>query len=101
MNPGDHELFGTQTPLVYCPQCDSRLEYAVDVEAADKDVVLDRSCPGCESPRLRRDVLAEAYAVWYRRETRILAELRPLVVFLVESSSSDNALIAERLEHVS
>ena len=100
MNPGDHELFGTQTPLVYCPQCDSRLEYAVDVEAADKDVVLDRACPSCE---YRDSVVTSSLsvAIWYRRETRILAELRPLVVFLVESSSSDNALIAERLEHVS
>jgi hypothetical protein len=99
MNPGDHELFGRQTPLVYCPQCNNLLEYAVDEAAADKDVVLDRSCPGCG---YHDSVVTSSLsvAVWYRRETRILAELRPLVVFLVESSSTDNALIAERLQHV-
>ena len=36
-------------------------------------------------------------AVWYRRETRILAELRPLAVFLVEAEIRDNALVAEQL----
>ena len=98
MNPGDHELFGRQMPLVHCPQCHSMLEYAVE-EAADKDVVLDRSCPGCE---YHDSVVTSSLsvAVWYRRETRILAELRPLVAFLVESSSSANSLIAERLQHV-
>jgi hypothetical protein len=99
MNPGDHELFGTQTPLVYCPQCDDMLEYVVEGVAADKDVVLDRTCPSCE---YRDSVVTSSLsvAIWYRRETRILAELRPLVVFLVESSSSENALAAARLGHV-
>jgi hypothetical protein len=98
MNPGDHELFGSETPLVYCPRCDSRLEYTVDEATADKDVVLDRSCPDCE---YHDSVVTSSLsvAIWYRRETRILAELRPLVVFLVESSSADNALI--RLQHAS
>ena len=100
MNPGDHELFGSTTPLVYCPDCNGRLEYAVDGEAADKDVVLDRTCPGCAY----HDSVATSslsMAIWYRRETRILAELRPLAVFLVESSSSENALVAERHRNVS
>ena len=99
MNPGDHELFGSKTPLVYCPHCDSRLTYAVDREAADKDVVLDRTCPGCD---YHDSVVTSSLsvAVWYRRETRILAELRPLAVFLTESSSSENALVAERFRHV-
>jgi hypothetical protein len=99
MNPGDHQLFDTKTPLVYCPQCDSRLEYLVDADAADTDVVLDRSCPGCDY----HDTVVSSsldVAIWYRRETRILADLRPLVVFLVESSSSENALLAQRLHHV-
>lgn len=98
MNPGDHELFGSQTPLVYCPQCDSMLEYAVDEAAADEDVVLDRSCPGCE---YHDSVVTSSLsvAIWYRRETRILADLRPLVVFLVESSSADTAPIANRFQH--
>ncbi len=59
--------------------------------------MLDRVCPECD---YRDSVVTSSLsvAVWYRRETRILAELRPLVVFLVESSSSDNALDAERLQ---
>jgi hypothetical protein len=99
MNPGDHELFGTQTPLVYCPECDERLEYVVDGAQADKDVVLDRACPRCD---YRDSVVTSSLsvAIWYRRETRILAELRPLVVFLVESSTAENALAAARLEQV-
>jgi hypothetical protein len=100
MNPGDHQLFGRQTPLVYCPECDERLEYALDPAAANKNVVLDRTCPGCD---YRDSVVTSSLraAVWYRRESRILAELRPLVVFLVESSSAENALVAERLVDVS
>ena len=95
MNPGDHELFGRQTPLVYCPECSEMLEYAVDSASANDDVVLDRACPGCD---FRDSVVTSSLsvAIWYRRETRILAELRPLVVFLVESSSADNALVAAR-----
>jgi hypothetical protein len=97
MNPGDHELFGRQTPLVYCPNCEERLEYAVEPAEADKDVVLDRVCPSCE---YRDSVVTSSLsaAIWYRRETRILAELRPLAVFLVESSSADNALVPARRE---
>ena len=100
MNPGDHELFGTRAPLVHCPVCDARLEYADEVVAADKDVVLDRVCPECD---YRDSVVTSSLsvAVWYRRETRILAELRPLVVFLVESSTSDNALDSGRLQEIS
>jgi hypothetical protein len=99
MNPGDHELFGRQTPLVYCPECDERLEYVVDRAQANKDVVLDRACPSCE---YRDSVVTSSLsvAIWYRRETRILAELRPLVVFLVESSTDENALVAARLDQV-
>ena len=99
MNPGDHELFGARTPLVHCPVCDERLEYVEDGVAVDKDVVLDRRCPGCDY----RDSVATSslsVAVWYRRETRILAELRPLVVFLVESSTSENALQSGRLQEI-
>jgi hypothetical protein len=100
MNPGDHELFGARTPLVHCPVCDERLEYDEDVVAADTDVMLDRTCPGCD---YRDSVTTSSLrvAVWYRRETRILAELRPLVVFLVESSSSENALATARLQEIS
>jgi hypothetical protein len=100
MNPGDHELFGRETPLVYCPDCEERLEYAVDPAEADKDVVLDRACPTCG---YRDSVVTSSLsvAIWYRRETRILAELRPLVVFLVESSTAENALVAARRERVS
>jgi len=47
MNPGDHQLFSATTPLVACPRCQNRLEYVVDSAAADEDVVLGRSCPGC------------------------------------------------------
>jgi hypothetical protein len=99
MNPGDHELFGRQTPLVYCPECEERLEYAVERAEANKDVVLDRACPNCE---YRDSVVTSSLsvAIWYRRETRILAELRPLVVFLVESSNAENALVAARREQV-
>jgi MinD superfamily P-loop ATPase len=100
MNPGDHELFGRQTPLVYCPQCEERLEYTVDRAAANKDVVLDRACTGCDYC----DTVVTSslsVAIWYRRETRILAELRPLVVFLVETSDAENALVAARLQEVS
>jgi hypothetical protein len=95
MHPGDHELLGRQTPLVYCPNCDERLEYAVEPTKADEDVVLDRVCPSCE---YRDSVVTSSLsvAIWYRRETRILAELRPLAVFLVESSSADNALVSAR-----
>ena len=100
MNPGDHELFGRQTPLVYCPVCEERLEYAVDrAEEVNEDLVLDRACPSCE---YRDSVVTSSLsvAIWYRRETRILAELRPLVVFLVESSNAENALVAARREQV-
>jgi hypothetical protein len=99
MNPGDHELFGRQTPLVYCPACEERLEYAVGREDENRDVVLDRACPRCE---YRDSVVTSSLsvAIWYRRETRILAELRPLVVFLVESSNAENALVAAHLEQV-
>jgi hypothetical protein len=95
MNPGDHELFGTTTPLVHCPRCDERLEYAVDGAVADKDVVLDRRCPSCD---YEDSVVTSSLsaAVWYRRETRILSELRSLAVFLVETPPGENALVAER-----
>jgi hypothetical protein len=97
MNPGDHQLFGTTTPLVHCPRCQERLEYAVDGAAADKDVVLDRRCPSCA---YEDSVATSSFsaAVWYRRETRILAELRSLAVFLVESSPDENALVADRFQ---
>jgi C4-type Zn-finger protein len=100
MNPGDHQLFGRQTPLVYCPVCEERLEYAVERAEANKDVVLERACPNCE---YRDSVVTSSLsvAIWYRRETRILAELRPLVVFLAESSNAENALVAARREQVS
>jgi hypothetical protein len=96
MNPGDRELFGTATPLVYCPECQALLEYEVDAKPADRDVVLARRCPRCE---YRDSVVSSSLsmAVWYRRETRILAELRPLAVFLVEAETEANALVPEQL----
>lgn len=93
MNLGDHDLFGTRTSLVHCPRCQDRLEYAVGGEAGDKDVVIERTCPGCG---YGDSVVTSSLsvAVWYRRETRILAELRPLAVFLGESPS-ENGRVAE------
>jgi hypothetical protein len=99
MNPGDQQLFGARIPLVYCPDCESMLEYSVDGAAADKDVVLDRSCPGCDYHDSVETSSLRA-AIWYRRETRILAELRPLAVFLVESTSAENALVGDRLREI-
>jgi hypothetical protein len=95
MNPGDHELFGTTTPLVYCPECQERLVYEVDASPGAQDVALARHCPGCA---YRDSVVSPSLsvAVWYRRETRILAELRPLAVFLVEAETRDNALVGEQ-----
>ena len=74
------------------------LEYAVDRAEQEADVVLDRSCPDCDYHDSVTTSSLRA-AIWYRRETRMLAELRPLAVFLVESSSG-NALVAERLREV-
>jgi DNA-directed RNA polymerase subunit RPC12/RpoP len=69
--------FGEGKPLVRCPCCDSRLIYTVDSAGYDAEVILDRRCPECE----HRDSVvtsALAAAVWYRRDTRLLAELAEL-----------------------
>lgn len=100
MNPGDHQLFGPSTPLVHCPWCHERLAYVLDRGApVETDIVLERHCPSCE---YADSVVTSplCVAVWYRRETRMLAELRELAVFLVESAPSGNALVEQHLRHV-
>jgi DNA-directed RNA polymerase subunit RPC12/RpoP len=57
-----------------CPCCGSRLIYTTDTAGFGSQVVLDRRCPECE----HRDTIiarAPAAAAWYRRDTRLLAEL--------------------------
>jgi hypothetical protein len=95
MNPGDHPLFGTRTSLVHCPDCQGRLDYTIDGAEA-RDVVIHRACPGCG---YGDSVVTSSLsaAIWFRRETRILSELRPLAMFLAESSTADNPLVAEGL----
>ena len=73
MWPGHEPPFDQRKPLVHCPRCASRLIYTVDTAGYDSEVILDRRCPECE----HRDSVvtsALAAAVWYRRDTRILAE---------------------------
>ena len=99
MQPRDHERSRRSKPLADCPRCNGSLDVLQDPGGANHGVVLDRECAGCE---YRDSVVSSSLsvAIWYRRETRILAELRPLVVFLVESSSAENALVAKRLAEV-
>jgi DNA-directed RNA polymerase subunit RPC12/RpoP len=64
-------------PLVHCPHCTSRLIYVTDTAGYDAEAILHRRCPECE----HRDSIvttAVAAAVWYRRDTRLLNELREL-----------------------
>ncbi len=81
MNTTDYELLGARAPLVRCPICDERLQFAS--ELASDDVVLDRTCPGCD---YRDSVVTPSLSVamWQRGETQTLADLRPLVALLVE-----------------
>jgi DNA-directed RNA polymerase subunit RPC12/RpoP len=76
MRPGQEPPFERKL-LVHCPRCASRLIYTIDTAGYDAEVILDRRCPECE----HRDSVvttALAAAVWYRRDTRLLAELRAL-----------------------
>jgi DNA-directed RNA polymerase subunit RPC12/RpoP len=71
------EAFGASKPLVHCPNCASRLIYAIDTAGYDAEVILNRRCPECE----HRDSVvtsAIAAAVWYRRDTRFMRELMEL-----------------------
>ena len=79
------EAYGGRKPLVHCPECESRLIYAVDAAHFEAEVILNRRCPECE----HRDSVvtsAIAAAVWYRRDTRLLRELMELADALRESS---------------
>lgn len=85
MWPDQEPPFDQRKPLVHCPRCASRLIYTVDTAGYDAEVILDRRCPECE----HRDSVvtsALAAAVWYRRDTRILAELARLADSLREAS---------------
>jgi DNA-directed RNA polymerase subunit RPC12/RpoP len=76
MRHGQELPFGRK-PLVHCPRCTSRLIYTIDTAGYDAEVILHRRCPECE----HRDSVvttALAAAVWYRRDTRLLGELRVL-----------------------
>jgi DNA-directed RNA polymerase subunit RPC12/RpoP len=76
MRHGQDLPFGRKL-LVRCPHCESRLIYTIDTAGYDAEVILNRRCPECE----HRDSVvttALAAAVWYRRDTRLLAELRSL-----------------------
>jgi DNA-directed RNA polymerase subunit RPC12/RpoP len=85
MWPGQEPPFDQRKPLVHCPRCASRLIYTVDTAGYDSEVILDRRCPECE----HRDSVvtsALAAAVWYRRDTRILAELTILADSMKEAA---------------
>jgi DNA-directed RNA polymerase subunit RPC12/RpoP len=85
MWPGQESPFDQRKPLVHCPRCASRLIYTVDTAGYDAEVILDRRCPECE----HRDSVvtsALAAAVWYRRDTRILAELTMLADSMAQAS---------------
>jgi hypothetical protein len=84
MQPGQEQPFSQRKPLVHCPRCASRLIYTVDAAGFDAEVILNRRCPECE---LRDSVVttALAAAVWYRRDTRILAELLALADSLADA----------------
>jgi hypothetical protein len=76
MRPGQESPF-ERKPLVHCPSCESSLIYTTDSAGYDAEVILNRRCPECE----HRDSVvttAIAAAVWYRRDTRLLAELAAL-----------------------
>jgi DNA-directed RNA polymerase subunit RPC12/RpoP len=76
MRHGQELPFGRK-PLVHCPRCTSRLIYTIDAAGFDAEVILHRRCPECE----HRDSVVTtslAAAVWYRRDTRLLGELRAL-----------------------
>jgi DNA-directed RNA polymerase subunit RPC12/RpoP len=78
-----HEAFGASKPLVHCPQCTSRLIYAIDTAGYDAEVILNRRCPECEH---RDSVVTSsiAAAVWYRRDTRLMRELMELADSLAQ-----------------
>jgi hypothetical protein len=86
------EGFDERKPLVHCPRCTSNLIYAVDTAGCDAEVILNRRCPECE----HRDSVvttALAAAVWYRRDTRIMRELRELADSMVEHAPSPVARV--------
>jgi hypothetical protein len=88
------EAFVERKPLVHCPRCASRLIYAVDAAGYDAEMILNRRCPECEN---RDSVVTSALAaaVWYRRETRIMARLLLLADSLRESAAQPTAAQAE------
>ena len=94
MQTGPDEPYAERKPLVHCPRCTSRLIYTVDAAGYDAEVILDRRCPECE----HRDSVvtsALAAAVWYRRDTRIMRELRELADSLAATTGPATVPVAE------